>query len=120
MEISIILFCVSAVFRALDQIIHWEQWGVSWLPAWVFFWNCRYLSTLDSFHTYMGVKLISFGLAFYALPPLPWWIVGGIILAYYQVFNLFFHIVFKKPKYWRWPILKLQLFLRLKKLKRDA
>jgi hypothetical protein len=83
-----------------------NQWDLSWVPLKVFLWDLKFISTADSIHVYMGLKLILFGLAFYALPSLPWWIVGGIILAYYQVFNLFFHIVFRKPKYWRWPILK--------------
>jgi hypothetical protein len=106
MTLSIFLLIISALFRGLDQIIFWDQQKLSWLPEKVFFWDLEFVAIADSFHFYMGMKLICFGLGFYFLPFYPWYIVGGIIFVYYQVFNLFFHIIFKKREYWRWPFFK--------------
>lgn len=33
-----------------------------------------------------------------------WVIVAGIIILYYQIYNLFYHIIFRYPEFWRWPI----------------
>jgi hypothetical protein len=109
------LLFISAVFRALDQIIRWDRAWQSWLPGWVFDWDLGFLSIADAVHVYMGITQVAFGLAFlsYSLwnipPRLPrsirWLLLGGIIIIYYQVFNLFYHVIFIQSEFWRWPIL---------------
>jgi hypothetical protein len=36
-----------------------------------------------------------------------WVVVAGIVILYYQVYNAFYHIVFRFPAFWRWPIFNL-------------
>lgn len=127
---TIILLIISAIFRALDQMLRFYgnslQWDAdrvgwvetvieSWLPD--FTWSWSIFGKFDAEHTYMGLKLITFGLAFY-----PWYLFGIqpfeygwmnypdwwywlplYILGYYQVFNLFFHVIFCRVKYMSFP-----------------
>jgi hypothetical protein len=113
-----LLWSFSAIFRALDQLMRWEQEGQSWLPMWVFTWDSGLFAILDAPHVYMGLKLVLFGLGAFVLYPiikyyddnlkpesLKWIVLAILVLVYYQVFNLFYHIVFRYPEFWRWPIL---------------
>lgn len=108
----ITLLILSAMFRALTQIILFRApW--SWLPEWVFSWDWRYWSTIDAYHVYQGAwEVLSW--AGWALLALEWVkrgengteaILVGIVIwfLYYVVFNLFYHIIFTKPEFWRWP-----------------
>lgn len=107
--VFVALLFVSAVFRALEQIMRWNRELQSWLPEWVFSWDFKFLSTFDAVHVYMGITLIAFGVAFIFVPGnsrIPLWLgVAIVIWLYYQVFNLFYHVIFIWPDFWRWPIL---------------
>lgn len=103
------LLFASSVARALDQIMRFSREWVSWLPAWVFDWDIGWPSTFDAVHIYMGITLIGFGVAFLFTPAatgrIPKWLFVAVsIVLYYQVFNLFYHVIFIKPEFWRWPI----------------
>jgi hypothetical protein len=93
------------MFGALVQLIHFGQWEEqSWLPGWVFTWDLRILSTLDAYHVYQGLWLVLFGAGFYVLG-FTWWVwIAVVVVGYWQVYNLFYHIIFRRREYWRWPI----------------
>lgn len=99
------LFLVlSAIFGALKQYIIYYNYKTSWLPEWVFLWESNLLSTLDASHVYQGAWLMLFGLAFYLLDGMWWvWIVV-LMVGYWQVYNLFYHVIFRRRAFWRWPI----------------
>jgi len=115
------LFIYSAMFGAFTQMIIWNNFALySWLPAWFFTWNAPWPSTLDAFHVYQGIHLLCFGLAFYLfssdlppvkpLPGLPlilarlhWWLIPALVVAYYVIYNLCYHVIFVHPQYWRYP-----------------
>jgi len=104
------LLISSAIFRALNQFQRWRNEFISWLPEWVFSWDLNFwiVTTLDAEHVYMGGELVLFGIALYMLGrmifvdvPLPRWLfITAIIFIYYQVFNLFYHFIFRYPEYW--------------------
>ena len=104
---------ISAISRALDQIIILDRIYQSFLPTWIFKWDFG-ISTVDAFHTYQGITLITFGIAgyyFYRILEyqskkykLIAWTIA--VYLYYQVFNLFFHVLFLKPEYWQLPIFR--------------
>jgi len=124
MKPFIIFMLISAFSRALDQIIVWGRARQSWLPQGVFGWALPYPSIADAIHVYMGLKLICFGLAFFHFPEQwrnpylkyytekdfrrailkRWILIALVIFIYYQVFNLFFHVILIKPEFWRWPL----------------
>lgn len=105
MEWSIIFFCISAISRALDQLIWLNQQSTSWLPAKVFNWRL-WFKTWDALHVYQGITLMGFGLGtyFYSWAAWPW--MPLVIYGYYQVFNLFFHVLFRQQWYWQWPFFR--------------
>jgi hypothetical protein len=106
MTISIILLLIlSAMFRSFDQIIRYNQQDQTWLPNWFWNWRIGNFKVLNADHVYMGVKMTLSWIGFLLLGAL--FISNGvptfyqvllfiaIWLAYYQVFNLFFHIILK-------------------------
>jgi len=110
--IFVVLLLISAVSRALEQIMRWAREYQSWLPEGMFTWDLRVLSTMDAVHVYMGITLLAFGVAFLFFPrefkPFRlkcWLYVAAFAFLYYQAFNLFYHVIFIQPAYWRWPIL---------------
>lgn len=106
--VTIVLLTISAFFRSLDQLAIFGH-GKSWLPDFVFTW--KIVRTLDARHTYMGIKLITFGLGFYFYP---WdaWTIPFIIYAYYQFFNLFFHNIWRFPEFWEFPFFRFLFFIK--------
>lgn len=119
----IIILAGSALFRALTQIMVWAREEQSWLPGWIFRWDWGFWSTADAYHVYQWFweMMLAAG----------WMLIGGewlrfrqqqylstragnrmrllllssaIWLIYYMVFNLFYHIIFIKPEFWRWPV----------------
>lgn len=102
MVISIILIIISAIARSLDQLIRFG-YSRSWLPEKIFNWEIA--EKLDAVHFYMGIKLISFGLGFYFYS---WdlWTIPLTIYIYYQIFNLFFHIIWLYPEFWEFPFFR--------------
>ena len=100
-----IFFVLSAMSGALVQLIVFSQWEEqSWLPEWVFTWDLGILSTLDAYHVYQGLWLVLFGAGFYVLGFI-WWVwIAVVVVGYWQVYNLFYHIIFRRREYWRWPI----------------
>ncbi len=117
-SLPVIFWTVSAISRALDQIIILERDYQSYLPGWVFRWDLG-LGTVDAFHTYQGITLVAFGIACYYFYHFlqrmtPKYKIAGWLIAvygYYQVFNLFFHVVFLKPEYWQFPFFRFLKFL---------
>lgn len=111
--LPIVVWVVSAISRALDQIVILKREALSYLPDWVFHWNLGF-GTFDAFHTYQGITLMAFGVGgyfFYRVfgnRSLKYQASAGIIAvyAYYQVFNLFFHVVFLKPEHWKFPFFR--------------
>jgi hypothetical protein len=111
--LPIIWWTISAISRALDQIIILDRVYQSFLPKWIFKWDFG-ISTVDAFHVYQGITLITFGIGgyyFYRLLEyqspkykLTAWIIA--VYLYYQVFNLFFHVLFLKPEYWQLPFFR--------------
>jgi hypothetical protein len=99
-----ILLIISAAFRALVQIIVFNQAHQSWLPEIVFTWDLREGTVFDAYHIYQGIWEVLAMVGFYLLGGLDWWIIAGVILIYWQCFNLFFHIIFRLPQFWRWPL----------------
>ncbi len=107
MKLYIFLLVLSVMARAIDHIKLWRQTYQSWLPWWVFGWKTK-ISVLDANHFYMGLYLISFGLGMY-VSPYSWWWKPVEIYLYFQVFNLFFHVILKKRVYWRLPFFRFLL-----------
>jgi hypothetical protein len=113
----IVIWVVSAISRALDQMVILQREELSYLPDWVFHWNLG-LRTFDAFHTYQGITLIAFGLAGYFFYRVlenrtrKYQVIAWIIAlyVYYQVFNLFFHVVFLKPEHWEFPFFRFLWF----------
>lgn len=107
MEAYIGLLILSAIIRAVDHIALWVQCYQSWLPRWVFHWDMK-IRVCDSEHFYMGGYLITFGLGMF-ISPYSWWWKPVEIYLYFQVFNLFFHVILKRWKYWRLPFFRFLL-----------
>ncbi len=115
--LPVVFWIISAISRALDQLVILDRMYQSYLPQWIFHWNYG-LATVDAFHTYQGITLIAFGIAgffFYRILEnksrrykfIAWFIA---VYVYYQVFNLFFHVFFLKIQYWQLPVFR---FLKL-------
>jgi hypothetical protein len=90
-----ILLIVSAIFRSLDQIMRWKQQDQTWLPEWIWTWHIGDFKALDAEHVYMGLKLTLACIGMHILNFQPWWAYPLIWFGYYQIFNLFFHIIWK-------------------------
>jgi len=94
LTISLLLFFLSAIFRAVDQLICWRQPETTIFPDWFFspgWW------VIDVYHIAAGAKIWTMALAFYLFPltlSITGWILAWFI--YYQIFNLFFHVIFKR------------------------
>lgn len=85
----------SALFKALHDIHEWNQSDLSWLPYEVFYWETRW-KVFNAPHTYAGLMLFLYGYAMH-LSPFPnttlWKLLE--IYLYFQVFNVFFHVVLR-------------------------
>lgn len=116
--LPVVIWIISAISRALDQMVILKREALSYLPDWVFNWDLGF-ATFDAFHTYQGITLIAFGVGgyfFYRVfgnRTLKYQVIAGLIAvyAYYQVFNLFFHVVFLKPEHWEFPFFRFLWFL---------
>lgn len=97
----ITILILAAAFSGLDQLIRLHWWvDHSWLPGWVFMWNSG-VGKIDAWHTYQGAVYLGLAAGF-LLSQLNWWMFIAVFLAWLQVRNLFLHIIWLKPKYWRW------------------
>lgn len=105
MEWSIIFFCLSACSRALDQMIIFQINHTSWLPQRVFTWKTRW-KAVDAIHFYQGITMVGFGLGMYFCTWSLWPWLPIVVYGYYQVFNLFFHVVFRETWYWEFPFFR--------------
>lgn len=95
------ILVLSAAFSGLDQLIRLRWWlDMSWLPGRVFVWNSR-VGKIDAWHTYQGATYLGLAAGF-MLAALNWWMFIAVFLAWFQVRNLFMHVVWLKPEYWRW------------------
>lgn len=108
------LFISSAFFAAIDQIIRLERISHSWLPSFFWYWVVS-RPTIDAWHTYQGLKIVLFGLFFYffqmnilwfAFINFEWFWLSIVIYIWYQIRNLFLHVVLLKPKYWQFPFFR--------------
>lgn len=99
--LALILFNISALFRAFDQTIRYKRWDRSWIPARFFTWSTR-LYILDADHTYMGLKLffLACGMAYVGYFVPFWWVFPVVLLImfgwYYVAFNYHFHVTIPK------------------------
>lgn len=114
--ILFILFTfLSAAIRAIDHIGLWGQLHATCLPKWLWNWSIPRLRSADSEHFYMGLYLVLFGAACFYFPvgyKNDWrfyFLVAAYILIYFEIFNLFFHVIFKERKWQEWPFLRMFL-----------
>lgn len=113
MRLWIILLILAAAFSGLDQIIRlgWEY--RSWFPEWFFSWDTGW-GKFDAWHTWQGMVyfLLLAGGIFLSgeLDKVSY--KGGIFvvlffvtvfLLWFQIRNLFLHIIWLKPEYWQFP-----------------
>jgi len=88
------LFATSAIFRAIDQLVLFRKPDTVIFPDWFYspgWW------VIDVYHISAGMKLWALAVAFYLCPyqltiytfALSWFI-------YYFIFDLFFHVLFKR------------------------
>lgn len=107
MTISIILFIFSAIFRAMAQTQRFRQPYQSWLYKTNLLTFKTFVPILDAKHFWKGAKEITLIIGAYLLPTLEWWLIPVIIFVLWQIFNLFFHIVFVYADYWEFPFFRL-------------
>jgi hypothetical protein len=93
--LSLTFIFFSAVFRSLDQIMRWNQEKVTWLPDIVWTWKICEFKTFDAVHFYMGLKITLLAIGVHILPTQVWYVYLILWFGYYQVFNLFFHVIWK-------------------------
>lgn len=103
-----IILIFSAIVRSLDQLTIFS-YTQSWLPEKFFTW--KVYKIFDAVHTYMGIKLVSFGLGF-LFYNWDYWTIPLTIYLYYQVFNLFFHVVWRYPEFWEIPFFRFLFYKR--------
>lgn len=131
MKALIILTLVSAAIDALSQLREVpvdfpkkkKQYNEqSWIPNKFFEWDFGWV--LDAFHQYQGWGLFLFGVSLVHFYIYFWGLFTAVVyklglyfhtfdslyiylflalysLVWYQIRNVFFHIVFKYPKYWK-------------------
>ena len=112
MKLFIIFTILSALFRAIDHIGLWGQLHATWLPSCLWNWKTRWRA-FNAEHFYMGLYLMFFGLACINSPmeyETSWVFFSQFafyLWCYFQIFNLFFHVVLKKKAWWEWPIFRI-------------
>lgn len=116
----ITFFILSAAIRAIDHLELWGQGYTSWLPDWIWGWETPFRS-FDSRHFWMGLYLLLWGIAHYFLGQVEFlyrfgfsnWILWTIFLVdiyiYFQIFNLFFHVIWKSKGWKEFPFFRIFL-----------
>lgn len=99
MWVWISILVLSAGFSGLDQIIRLGWIGRSWLPSWVWWWKSG-IGKIDAWHTYQGATYLGLAVGF-MLAALNWWMFIAVFLAWFQVRNLFMHVIWLFPEFWR-------------------
>lgn len=104
MILSVLFAFLSSAFDSLNQIIILEREYRTWLENYFpnfFRWNTG-IFHLDAWHTYQafGIGFV-FLSGYFAILSNSWWLVLYWI-AYYQVRNLFMHVIWMKPGYRDW------------------
>lgn len=96
----IFILIIAAGFSGLDQLIRLDWEERSWLPGVIFVWNTG-IGKIDAWHTYQGAVYLGLAAGF-ALAGLNWWLFSAVFLAWFQMRNVFMHIIFLKSEYRRW------------------
>lgn len=102
----IALLILSAMFRAIQEHAKWRN-----SPGWSILYGSWWLRTdhplnLDGYHIASALHV---GLLFVAALLWDWsfWWLPVAWIGFYQVNNLFYHVVFTHPDNWDLPIFKI-------------
>lgn len=107
MTIPIALLIFSVIFRAIAQTERFRQPRQSWLyKTFLLDFNTP-IPILDAKHFWKGAKEVTLFLGAYLFPTTEWHWLILILFLYWQLFNLFFHVVFVYRFYWEYPFLRL-------------
>lgn len=107
---SLLIFIIGLSYREVQILIDRGSWKKKdyWIPLWYIKWTSKW-KNFDSFHLIHGVAILGLMeflveyLPQYSLTFLPEWLVYQLYvivywLLFFQIRNLFMHVVFKRHK----------------------
>lgn len=97
------LLTLSAIFRAIQEHAKWKNDKDLSIFHGTWFLKTDGFLNLDGYHICSFLHIFFFALAGYIFDYPIWSIPIFTHLFFYQIFNLFYHILFN-PKFWRFEL----------------